>query len=613
MKQNRRLVLGVLDIVLLALSFWLALMLRYDGNIPQADASMLLRHLPFLVGIKIVVYYFLNMYRIYWRYASIREMLQLLLATVVANACAMLYFYALTPNLPRGMLPIVWLADMFLIGGIRYALRASTAISGLKFFTDDNYHRVLIIGAGEAGALVCKELKKHGEQLQSVPVAFVDDDPVKQKELIHNVKVMGTREDIPRLVEELRIQEIIFALPSASQADRVAILNIAQNTGLPVKTVPGIYEMIDESFQISELRPVQIEDLLGRDPIKLDTSMLNEFLTGKKVMITGGGGSIGSELARQIMRYNPSRLILLDIYENAVYEVQQEILGEDKDYPLTVHIDSVRDKHRIRHVMMEERPDVVFHAAAHKHVPLMEHSPASAIKNNIFGTFHVVEAVIEAEVETFVLISTDKAVRPTNVMGTTKRFCEYIINAYKGTSKTKLVAVRFGNVLGSNGSVIPVFTKQIQKGGPVKVTDPEITRYFMTIPEAAQLVLQAGAMASGGEIYILDMGDPVKIDDLARELIRLSGYKVGEDIEIIYTGLREGEKKYEELLLDENNSTKTSHEKIWIENPEYYDMELLHNQLAKLMSALERDDDEEMVALLQEIVPTYHPNRENMA
>lgn len=612
MKPNRKVLLALGDILLLAASLWISLYIRYDGYMPTKDVDTLMKHMGVLIAIKIAVYIAMKMYRIYWRHASVREMIQILFATFLANLVAAGYFFVFMGNMPRAILPMVWLLDLFFVGGIRYWMRARVSMDGFRFIKSDDAERVLIIGAGDAGVLVCKELMKHAKSLQAEPIAFIDDDPQKQKELIHNVPVMGTRDDLHRLVEELEIDEIIFALPSASKEDRIEILNLANATGVPVKTVPGIYEMIDESFQISELRPVQIEDLLGRDQVELDTSQLTEFLQGKAVLITGGGGSIGSELARQIVRYEPSRLILLDSYENAVYDVQQELLRDNEGLNLTVHIDSVRDKHRVRHIMRKEKPQIVFHAAAHKHVPLMENSPASAIKNNIFGTFHMVEASIEAGVESFVMISTDKAVRPTNVMGTTKRFCEYIINAYKGTSDTKLVAVRFGNVLGSNGSVIPLFTGQIKRGGPVTVTDPNITRYFMTIPEATQLVLQAGAMAKGGEIYILDMGDPVYIDHLARELIRLSGFKPDIDIKIEYSGLRPGEKMKEELLIDEENSSKTTHEKIRIEKPEFYDMEMLHTQLALLMQVLEKDDNEAMVQLLQELVPTYQPNREGV-
>lgn len=611
MKHQSKYLLALLDIVLLALSLFLAMFLRFDGNIPGWELHNFLPHIPVIVLIKIIVYYNTRMYRIYWGYASIREMIQILFATAVGNFFATIYVLLMAQGAPRGMIPIMWILDVLFIGGVRYTIRARKSLDGVRFVNSEESTRVLILGAGEAGALVCRELMRHQQDLGIEPVGFVDDDPQKYGNFIHGVKVRGNRDMIPELVQDLDIDEIIIALPSASKEDRSQILQIAQETGVLIKTVPGVYEMIDGSFSISEIREVQIEDLLGREPIELDNNQLSEFITGKTVLVTGGGGSIGSELARQITKYGPKRLVLLDIYENAVYEIQQELRRTNPQLNLHVYIDSIRDKNRINQIFQTEKPQIIFHAAAHKHVPLMEASPASAIKNNVFGTYHVAEAAVNAQVERFVMISTDKAVRPTNVMGATKRFCELIINAFNGQGVTEFVAVRFGNVLGSNGSVIPLFKKQIAAGGPVTVTDPEVTRYFMTIPEACQLVLQAGSMAQGGEVFILDMGEPVKIADLARDLIYLSGFKPDEDIKIEYTGLRPGEKLYEELLINDGNATATKHEKIYVEIPPQYDMHKLSDQLQHFMEALMSQDDEKIIQALRDNVPSYQPNRED--
>lgn len=611
MKHQKKYLLALLDVVLLALSLYLAMFLRFDGNIPSGELHNVLPHIPVIVLIKIIVYFNTRMYSIYWGYASIREMIQILFATALGNALATAYILFMATGAPRGIIPIMWVLDVVFIGGIRYSIRAKKSMDGVRFFNAEDTKRILILGAGEAGALVSRELMRHIKTLQSEPVAFVDDDPQKLGNYIHGVQVMGDRTKIPELVKALDIDEMIMALPSATKEEHSEILQIAQETGISIKTVPGVYEMIDGSFSISEIREVEIEDLLGREPIELDNCELEQFITGKTILITGGGGSIGSELARQIAMREPKRLVLLDIYENAVYETQQELRRTYPKLDLHVYIDSIRDKSRMEQIFQREKPAVIFHAAAHKHVPLMENSPASAIKNNVFGTLHVAEAAVNAQVERFVMISTDKAVRPTNVMGATKRFCELIINAYNGKGVTEFVAVRFGNVLGSNGSVIPLFKKQIAEGGPVTVTDPEVTRYFMTIPEACQLVLQAGSMAKGGEVFILDMGEPVKIADLARNLIYLSGFKPDEDIKIEYTGLRPGEKLYEELLINDGNATATKHEKIYVEIPPQYDMAKLHAQLEVFMNALYTKDDEQIVAALRENVPSYQPNREN--
>jgi len=425
----------------------------------------------------------------------------------------------------------------------------------------------------------------------------------KLNKIIHGVKILGNRDDIARIVKEKKITDIIVALPSASNCHKKEILNICKNTGCRVKTLPGVYQIIDGKVDINQIRDVQIEDLLGRDTIKLNIEGIEKYIKNQVVLVTGGGGSIGSELSRQIASYNPRKLILLDIYENGVYDLQQELLRKHRDLSLEVLIASVRDRARLEYIFKTNSPDIVFHAAAHKHVPLMESSPTEAIKNNVFGTLNVAELSDRYNVKKFVLISTDKAVNPTNIMGATKRIAEMIVQALARHSRTEFVAVRFGNVLGSNGSVIPLFKKQIAEGGPVTVTHPDIIRYFMTIPEAVQLVLQAGSMARGGEIFVLDMGEPVRIVDLARDLIRLSGFEPDVDIRIEFSGLRPGEKLYEELLMAEEGLQNTTHEKIFVAQPLFVDLKKLHQEIADLQSIVVNNADLETA--LTQIVPTY--------
>ncbi|WP_342455756.1 polysaccharide biosynthesis protein [Caloramator sp. Dgby_cultured_2] len=462
---------------------------------------------------------------------------------------------------------------------------------------------MLIFGAGDAGAIVAKEMKKHPE-LGYIPVAFVDDDKSKKGKYIQGIPIVGDRNDLEDIVEEMAIDEILIAIPSADKEERAEIIRLCSQTGCKLKTLPGIYELIGGKVTISQIRDVEIEDLLGREPVELNIDEIADYLKDKVVLVTGGGGSIGSELCRQIARFNPKKLLILDIYENGAYNLSMELKSQYKDLDQEVIIASIRERERLREIFKKYRPNVVFHAAAHKHVPLMEANPKEAIKNNILGTLNVVKCADEFGVEKFVLISTDKAVNPTNIMGATKRFAEMIIQAYDKVSKTEYVAVRFGNVLGSSGSVIPLFKEQIKKGGPVTVTHPEINRYFMTIPEAAQLVIQAGAMAEGGEIFVLDMGKPVKIVDLARQLIRLSGFEPDKDIKIEFTGLRPGEKLYEELLMNEEGLKKTKHKKIFIGKPGEFDVDKINSMIESLIDALD-DEDEKIFKLMEEFVPTY--------
>lgn len=465
--------------------------------------------------------------------------------------------------------------------------------------------RVLIVGAGKAGNMILRELFENPE-LKKLPVAVVDDDIHKIGKSVFGVPVLGTTEDISTIVERENIDEIIICIANINVKRKREIIDICKNTRAKLKTIPGIYEIIDGKVNVTKIRDVQIEDLLGREPVKINLSEMDDIIKNKIVMVTGGGGSIGSELCRQIAKYNPRQLIIVDIYENNAYDIQQELIRHyQEELNLKVLIASVRDEDKMNTIFENYRPEIVFHAAAHKHVPLMEDSPCEAIKNNVFGTLNVAKLSNKYKVEKFVLISTDKAVNPTNIMGATKRCCEMIIQSLNKTSKTEFVAVRFGNVLGSNGSVVPLFKKQIEEGGPVTVTHEEVTRFFMTIPEAVSLVLQASAMAKGGEIFVLDMGEPVKIIDLARNLIKLSGYEPNVDINIKVTGLRPGEKLYEEVLMDEEGLTRTSNDQIRIGKPIKIDEVEFKRELNILKRVAENNQDEKVDIIMKSIVPTY--------
>ena len=468
-------------------------------------------------------------------------------------------------------------------------------------------HRAMLIGAGDAASVALKDLSD-SEHSRNKIVCIIDDDPIKQGRRLRGIPIVGGRERIPEAVERYQIDQIILAIPSATAAQRREITAICQSTGCETKLLPSITQIASGRLDIRQIRKVQIEDLLGRDSVKVNLEEIAGYVEGKVILVTGGGGSIGSELCRQISAHNPSRLLIFDICENGAYDIQQELRRRYPNLPLTVLIGSIRDKARLESIFAEYRPQIVYHAAAHKHVPLMEDSPREAVKNNVFGTRNLCEAADRYGVETFVQISTDKAVNPTNVMGATKRICEMIVQTFSRHSDTKFVCVRFGNVLGSSGSVIPLFRRQIEQGGPVTVTHKDVIRYFMTIPEAVSLVLQAGAFAKNGEIYVLDMGEPVRIDDLARNMIRLSGYEPDVDIEIRYVGLRPGEKLYEELLLDEEGIRSTANNLIFIGKPLEIDETAFARQLIELEEVSHRPDGD-VRTMLQEIVPTYQPGR----
>lgn len=603
MRDKKLWLLLLLDGVLINANYIFALLLRFEMQLPQFYVEVYMKNFLLITAIKLITFTLFKLYSAIWRYASVNELLNILGAVLVSNLLSTLYLLGTGSTLPRSIYPIVLILDTILIGGIRMVPKIIRAKEiGTKL--DANLKRTLIVGAGESGLMVLRELKKHPE-LGNVTIAFVDDDPSKYKRTIGGVQVAGNRDDIPELTKKLKIDEIIVAMPSAKNEDQKQILDICSRTSTKVRIVPGVYEMIDDKIELKDIRDIEIDDLLGRDEIKLNTSELSEFINGKVVLVTGGGGSIGSELCRQVVKYNPKQLLILDIYENTTYDIQNELRRDYPELDMKVFIESVRDRQRLDAIFGEYRPQIIFHAAAHKHVPLMEGSPESAVKNNVFGTLNVVLEADHYNVEKFVLISTDKAVNPTNIMGATKRICEMIIQSFNRISKTDYVAVRFGNVLGSHGSVIPLFLNQINKGGPVTVTDERVIRYFMSIPEATQLVLQAGAIAKGGEIFVLDMGEPVKIIDLAEKLIRLHGHEPYKEIGIEIIGLRPGEKLYEELLLNMDLVDKTEYDRIFVEKPSIIDFHDLEEKLVPLMNSTKTNDRDQIVDELRKIVPTF--------
>lgn len=613
-KKIRIAIMIIIDIILIIASFVGAFLIRFDGVLDPQYIELLRLHLFEIIVIKIVVIYLFKLYKSVWCFAGIDELVNVVLATVVATTIVLSYFFLFEIRLPRSIFIISAMLDMFLLGGVRLSYRFINRMKKVSLQHMDNSDymskNVMIIGAGDAGAMIIKELRAVGN-LNSRPVALIDDDPMKMNQILYHIPVVGNRHDIVSKAQELAVDEIIIAIPSAERNSIREIVKICEGTKAKLKIVPGVYEMIDGQFDINAIRDVQIEDLLGRDEVQLDIGSISEYLEGKVVLVTGAGGSIGSELVRQIARFTPSAFVLIDIYENNLYDLQNELrrLYPDRTFDMHCLIASVRDRDNIQQIMARYKPDVVFHAAAHKHVPLMEDSPKEAIKNNILGTFNVANAAHLAKVKRFVMISTDKAVNPTNVMGATKRVCEMIIQAFDKQSETEYVGVRFGNVLGSNGSVIPLFKNQIKEAGYVTLTHPDIIRYFMTIPEAAKLVIQSGGMARGGELFVLDMGEPVKIIDLARDLIRLSGFEPEVDIPIKIVGLRPGEKLYEELLMDEEGIQSTRHEKIFIGKSLGVEMDELKQDITRLKEAVQSDmNNEDVVKLLMEVVPTF--NRE---
>ncbi len=555
----------------------------------------------------LLIFFAANIYRTMWRYFSVRDSLITVIAVVLSNIVPPVFSlfseeFAKIVKVHDYLLSV--LIQLAFILGTRFMCRVYAGIF-IKRKPDapKSTKRTMIIGAGDAGRLLIGEMKRTNRRLGN-PCCIIDDNKVLLGNHIDGVPVVGTRNDIVSAAKKYDIEQIIFAIPSLAASERKAVLEICSGTGCVLKAMPGIYQMVVRENYSSTVRDVSVEDLLGRDPVKIDMHSVSSFLGGKTVMVTGGGGSIGSELCRQIASYGPKKLIIVDVYENNAYAIEQELRHRYSDLDFDVMIASVRETDRMNKLMEHYRPDIVFHAAAHKHVPLMEDSPNEAIKNNVFGTYKTALAAVRYGVKKFVLISTDKAVNPTNIMGASKRLCEMVVQALNGKGDTEFVAVRFGNVLGSNGSVIPLFKKEIAAGGPVTVTHPDIIRYFMTIPEAVSLVLEAGTDAHGGEIFVLDMGDPVKIDDLARNLIRMSGYVPDVDIKIVYTGLRPGEKLFEEMLMSEEGLRRTNNKLIYVGNPIEMDKAAFFERLGDLYESCTHNA-ENIKQIVSEMVPTY--------
>ncbi|MCR4837327.1 MAG: polysaccharide biosynthesis protein [Eubacterium sp.] len=595
---------------------FLALLVRFDlqySKVPEEYRSVMLKNLWVGVVTAVVVFALFRLYSSLWSYAGATEFKNITLACGLASLLNMGVIMALnsekTVPLPRSyyILYFVFLLILVIMSRFFYRTFFSVKKQVAETKTREARKRVLIIGAGSGGNDLIREIK-NSKYLNMKVVGAIDDDAGKVGNYIHGVKVLGKRDDIPRIAEKYRVEEIILAMPSVSAKQVHEILEICKTTGCELKKMPGIYQLVTGEVSISDLREVEVNDLLGRDPIQVNVDSIMGYVENRTVLVTGGGGSIGSELCRQIAKHKPKRLVIVDIYENTTYDVQNELKKTYPDLDLVVLIASVRNTKRMDQIFEIYRPDIVYHAAAHKHVPLMEDSPNEAIKNNVLGTWKIVQAADRWKVKRFVMISTDKAVNPTNIMGASKRLCEMIIQTYDKHSETSFVAVRFGNVLGSNGSVIPLFKKQIAEGGPVTVTHPDIIRYFMTIPEAVSLVLQAGAYAKGGEIFVLDMGEPVKILDLAKNLILLSGHKPDEDIKIVFTGLRPGEKLYEEMLMKEEGLQETANKLIHIGKPIEMDEAKFMEDLKELGEYVitEPFDIRDFV---QRMVPTYHPQQ----
>lgn len=610
-KLRRQLFLILADILAVNAAFLLTLFLHFEGNIPQDIISIYLSSVFVLTAGKLLIYKYFDLYNSLWSYASVEELLKILLAVIVANVFGVIYLIYMGERLYFGIYLTSMLFEIAMVSSGRFSYRLVRNLKNRKMFMkQDIQKKILIIGSGATATLIATEIKNHALNYGQV-IGFIDEDAQKLNKTIAGVKVLGNNYDIGSIVHKYNVNEIIIATPTTDPATLRMIVSECKRTAAKVRIVPGIREMIDGQVSLSKIRDVEIEDLLGRDTVNLNIREVVSYLEGKIILVTGGGGSIGSELCRQIARFNPGKLIILDNYENNAYEIQNELINDyENKINLDVIIASVRDRDDVFSIIESYHPDVIFHAAAHKHVPLMERSPWEAIKNNVFGTKNVAEAAHEFGVDRFVMVSTDKAVNPTNVMGASKRICEMIIQGLARQSKTKFTAVRFGNVLGSNGSVVPLFKKQIKEGGPVTVTHKEIIRYFMTIPEAAQLVIQSGAIAKGGEIFVLDMGQPVKIFDLAVDLIKLSGLKLNEDIEIEIIGLRPGEKLYEELLMDEEGLTETRFEKIRVGKPGDIDYLLLKKSLEELRLLLKFSNKKALIDKVKSIVPTYKDNCE---
>ncbi len=606
----RRTCLIIYDIISIILASYLAIIVRYEfhlGTIPQHFMRPIEMFMPFNIALTLIIFYFFHLYSSLWAFAGETELQNIVVSCVIStviNGVGMHFFRISSQAVPKSY-PLLY---MFLLITCIFSSRFSYRFfRSLKHKQQNKKNRisVMVIGAGEAANVIIKEIVNSNFSTMVIR-CIIDDDKGKWGRYIQGIKVVGGRDKIVECADIYDVDEIIVAMPSASRAEIRSILEICKDTNCKIRSLPGMYQLVNGEVNVSKLRDVEVEDLLGREPVSVDLNSILEYVQNKVVLVTGGGGSIGSELCRQIATHKPKQLVIVDIYENSVYDVQQELKEKYADLDLVVLIASVRNTNRMNYIFSKYKPDIVYHAAAHKHVPLMEDSPTEAIKNNVFGTFKTAQAAAMSGVHRFVMISTDKAVNPTNIMGASKRICEMIIQTFDRHYDTEFVAVRFGNVLGSNGSVIPLFRRQIEAGGPVTVTHPDIIRYFMTIPEAVSLVLQAGAYAKGGEIFVLDMGEPVKILTLAENLIKLSGYRVGEDIKIEFTGLRPGEKLYEELLMDEEGMKETANAMIHIGKPIEIDEQEFFAQLKELKDECQIESSD-IRPLIRRIVPTYHP------
>ena len=654
--------LFIYDVIVINASYFAGLLLRFDmrySSIPEEYLNAFLKFAPFYTIFTVAVFFVLRLYNSLWRFASFSELNRILMASGITTLFHVIGITAFVQRMPVSYYVFGAVIQFCLVTAIRFAYRFILLERARREKNTRAVHNAMIIGAGAAGLVILKELKVSNDA-NAGPVCVIDDNPNKWGRLIEGIPIVGGRENIMEAAEKYKIDQIMFAIPSVSAKQKRDILNICKETGCELLSLPGIYQMTNGEVSLSKMKPVAVEDLLGREAIKVNMEEIFRHLKGQTILVTGGGGSIGSELCRQIAGHEPRQLIIFDIYENNAYDIEQELRRKYPELNLVVLIGSVRDSRRINRVFEQYKPDIVYHAAAHKHVPLMETSPNEAIKNNVIGTYKTAYAALKHGTKRFVLISTDKAVNPTNIMGASKRLCEMVVQSMDAVSRagrinllpflhahmdkvidgqvvpdpmdhmavdgmgdeeqplriesidnenrkgTQFVAVRFGNVLGSNGSVIPLFKKQIEAGGPVTVTHPDIIRYFMTIPEAVSLVLQAGVYAWGGEIFVLDMGAPVKIDTLARNLIRLSGYKPDVDIKIEYVGLRPGEKLFEEKLMAEEGMKKTDNELIHIGKPIPFDTGIFLKQLEELAKASYENSDH-IVEMVEKIVPTFHP------
>lgn len=594
-------------IILVTSSMLLAFLLRFDMQMSPAVWTTFENLLPPLILIKITVFWRMGLNHGWWRYVSLHDVIEIFKANVVASLAFMLYlviFYDMR-GMPRSVLILDFTICFLFACGVRFITRAYRENRlGMNGSGPINPARILVVGAGCAGQMIVREVRQN-PSLEKTVVGYIDDDESKHRQRFLGVAVMGTRKDIPAVCREVKVDEIIIAIPSASGEEIKAIVASCRESGIGFKTLPGVGDLIDGTVTLKQARDVDLDDLLGRKPVRLETVRIRGFLSGKRVLVTGAAGSIGSEICRQVAGFGPARMVLLENAETPLFDIERELVERFPDLRPIAVIGDVRDRTRVESIFEQFMPEIVFHAAAYKHVPMMECNPAAAVHNNVHGTRVVADASHDFGVQSFVMISTDKAVNPTSVMGTTKRVAELYVQNFARYSRTRFVTVRFGNVLGSNGSVVPIFREQIRKGGPVRVTHPEVIRYFMTIPEATQLVLQAGSMGRGGEIFILDMGEPVKIAELAEEMIRLSGFRPHEDIDIVFTGLRPGEKLFEELLLAGEGIQATSHEKIKVAKSVYFDWNTLNMSMEKLYKTAKNLDAEGVSAALREIVPEY--------